>query len=220
MEIQLTTQDKITISGKHYPVSTPSPGISLFHMMPATKESWESFAKRLQIAGIGVLAVDLRGHGKSFGGSEGYKTYIPAQHQASWWDVLAAIEFQQQEGHAPLFVGGASIGANLALRAVATIPEVKKAILISPGLNYRGIETLPLARIVPPDKQVFVIAARDDARVPENVTQAEQIYRALSCQKQWKVYETGGHGTDILQVHPGLMKELAEWLKKMPDDQP
>ena len=211
-KITLQTTDNIKIIGNHFSVKLPSPGISLFHMMPAAKDSFNLFSKKLQQSGTGVLAIDLRGHGESQGGPEGYKKFTDQQHQNSINDVKAAIDFQEKEGHSPLFVGGASIGANLSLQIIAEDPRVKKAILLSPGLNYRGIEALLWARRVSKEKAVFIVSAKDDVRSGSNAEQSELIFNSLNCKKEMQIFTTGGHGTDILSAHPEFMEELVEWL--------
>ncbi|HLC52390.1 MAG TPA: alpha/beta fold hydrolase [Candidatus Nanoarchaeia archaeon] len=211
-KITLQTSDNLKIVGNHFKVPKPNPGISLFHMMPASKESYSLFAEQLNKAGIGVLSIDLRGHGESAGGN--YQNFTDEQHQSSIHDVEAAVSFQEQEGHSPLFVGGASIGANLALQIIVEDKLVKKAILLSPGLNYRGIETVPLAKTVAKDKEVYIVTAKDDLRSGgANDQQAQVIFNQLKCKKKIKIFEAGGHGTDIFKTHPELMDELVKWLK-------
>ena len=213
-KITLLTKDHVKIVGNHFPVSTPSPGISLFHMMPAAKESYNLFAIKLQQAGVGVLTIDLRGHGESAQGPNNYKTFTDQQHQSSIGDVKASVDFQEKEGHSPLFVGGASIGANLALQILAEDERVKKAILLSPGLNYRGIETIPLAKKVAKNKDVYIVAAKDDARgLGSADQQAQDIFNELRCKKKIKIFDLGGHGTDMLTAHQEFIGLLVEWLK-------
>jgi len=212
--ITLKTSDNITIVGDHYKGPEGSPGILLLHMMPSDRKSWADFANKLNEAGIGALAIDLRGHGESDGGPGGYKVFSDEEHGKSIEDVRAGFDFQKQEGHNPLFVAGASIGANLALQQLAESDGVTNAILLSPGINYRGIETLPFAKGLDSSKAVYVVAARDDDRVEGAVSQAQEIYDAISCRKEIKIFDSGGHGTDILDSHPEFMDELINWLKQ------
>ncbi len=212
-KIQLLTTDNLILSALHYKVEQTSAGISLFHMMPSTKESYHNFAQKLQNSGIGALAVDLRGHGESQDGSKGYENYSDEQHQKSVFDIKAAVEFQNKEGHAPIFICGASIGANLCLYYLTQSKLVKKAILLSPGLNYKGIEAIPLAKKIPKDKEIFILAAKDDLRqLGTAAEQSSKIFEALKCQKQIEIFDSGGHGTQILESHPRIMDDLIKWL--------
>ena len=211
-KISLTTSDNVKIVGNHFKAPEGSPGILLLHMMPAVKESYNQFAEELLNAGIGVLAIDLRGHGESGGGN--YQEFTEEQHQASIEDVKAAIEFQKKEGHSPLFVCGASIGANLALQIISESDDVQKAILLSAGTNYKGIKTELLAERVSVDKDVYLVAAKDDVRtLGPSDEQNRKILAKLNCKKEIRIFETGGHGTDILNAHPSFMQELVGWLK-------
>ena len=156
-QVELTTADGVTIAGTHYKAEPPGPGILLLHMMPAAKESWRGFAVKLNEVGIGVLAIDLRGHGESDGGPDGYRTFTDEEHQLSIEDVRAGVKYQKEEGHSPIFIAGASIGANLALNIIAEDPEIEGAILLSAGLDYRGVETSPAARKIRSDQSVYVV---------------------------------------------------------------
>ncbi len=101
-KVEIITGDGIKLVGNHYKFKKGSPGISLFHMMPAAKESFDNFARKLNEAGMGVVAIDLRGHGKSQDGPEGYKSFKDEEHQRSIDDIRAAVDFQRKEVHNPL----------------------------------------------------------------------------------------------------------------------
>lgn len=215
--IELTTSDGMMIAGAHYKVEPPGAGILLLHMMPAAKESWRGLAAKLTEAEIGALAIDLRGHGESDGGPDGWRTFTAAEHQMSTADVEAGVKFQKEEGHSPLFVAGASIGANLALNILAEDPEIEGAILLSAGLNYRGVETLPAAKKIRKDQSVYVVAAKDDEMKSGNCGKAaEEIFAALSTdKKKLEIFDVGGHGTNIFWKHPDLMDRLVRWLQEL-----
>ncbi len=96
---------------------------------------------------------------------------------------------------------GASIGANLSLQYLARYPEFKKAVLLSPGLNYRGLRGEALAKKLRGDQRVLVVASKDDERSGGNATEAAQaIFEALAAKEASDIliYEDGGHGTDLL----------------------
>lgn len=215
-KVSLKTADAMNIVSDHYKGPPGSPAVLLLHMMPSGRKSWVEFAEKLNQAGFGALAIDLRGHGESEGGPDGWRNFSDDEHQKSIEDVKAGLEFQKKEGHGALSIAGASIGANLALECLVESDEVKKVILLSPGLNYKGIETLPLAKMVKPERAVYVVAARDDTRSGGPADQmAREIYDALPCKKEIKIFEEGGHGTDILNAHPEIIGELILWLKSV-----
>lgn len=217
--ISLKTRDGVALAANFYSTQPDqaSSWAVLTHMMPATKESWNELADLLQKNGIASIAVDLRGHGQSEGGPDGYKQFNDAQHQLSIHDLDAAADFLKQRGAAPektVFIG-ASIGANLSLQYIAEHPEFKTAILLSPGLNYRGIETLPSAKNLKSDQRVFFISAKDDARAGgNNAVQNQQLYAAVPEQtkKELAIYENGGHGTEILENKEELKSLIIKFI--------
>lgn len=214
--VTLTTADGVALVGDHYPGTAGGPAILLLHMMPATRASWAPFAGELQRAGFGVLAIDLRGHGESQGGPSGYTAFSDSEHQASIEDARAGAAYLRTRGYRSPAAAGASIGANLSLQLLAEDPAVPAAILLSPGLNYRGIETLPLARLVRPEQAVALVAARDDvASYGSCGDMAEELSAALSTAKTaLTVFERGGHGTNLFGAHPDLKDTLTAWLTR------
>lgn len=212
-KVNLKTADGINITASHWRGPAGSPAVLLLHMMPATKESWNEFARKLNQAGFGVLAVDLRGHGESEGGPDGWRNFSDSEHQKSIEDARAGFEFQKNEGHSKFFLAGASIGANLALEHLAESEDASAALLLSPGLNYRGVETLPMAAKIRPDQGAFFAASRDD-KITGADTMARQLYDAANCKKEIKIFDKGGHGTDLFAAYPELMSEITDWFKK------
>lgn len=211
--VRLKASDGVNIAGDHYKGPAESPGVVLLHMMPSSRKSWEGFARRLNESGFGALAIDLRGHGESDGGPDGYREYTDIEHQKSIEDLKTAVDFQIKEGHSKIFLAGASIGANLALQYLAESDKASVGALLSAGLNYRGIETLPLVKKIGRDKGVFFLASKDD-RIEGADKMAQTLYDAADCHKEIKIFDKGGHGTDLFKTHPDLMDEIINWLKK------
>lgn len=219
-KIILITQDHVEIIGNYYPARKDNaPAVILLHMMPATKESWEEFAQKLQTAGYQAFVIDERGHGESvrqaIPGSEerilDWHEFSDEEQQAKKWDVEAARVFFIQKGtEAPnIIVGGASIGANLALHYLADHPESPAAFALSPGLNYKGIETPALMERLHDGQRVFLAATEDDPQSAEAVGVLERIGIA---QRQTHIFADGGHGTDMFGKHPELCEEIIVWL--------
>jgi len=210
----LEATDKVKIAYDLYPAkgstpTTPKGYLVLVHMMPATKESWKNFAAAAQTANYTSIAIDLRGHGDSEGGPNGYQSFTDTQHQKSILDLEAAVKFLQTKGATPAntYCIGASIGANLCLQYLAEHPEVKKAVLLSAGLNYRGIKTAPLYKKLKSDQKILAATSRDDgSNAPEN----EQLFGSNF--KNLIIYDRGGHGTNMLVSHPDLTERILNFL--------
>ena len=215
-KITLTTKDNINIVGNYYAVDADNaPAVILLHMMPATKESWNEFAPLLQQKGFQVLAIDERGHGESTQGGElNYKEFSSKEQQEKMFDILAARNFFTDKGVEikDIIVGGASIGANLSIQYIAQNPEARVGFALSPGFDYYGIETLPLAQKIDTEQLIYITAAKDDPNVPDSFKAVEELAQYAGERVKPRIYEDGGHGTDIFKKHPEFMEDLSEWL--------
>lgn len=199
----LTASDNTKIAYDWYPTGSPVGYLLFMHMMPATKESWRDFAEEMRAAGFAGLAIDLRGHGQSDGGPEGFQKFSDRDHRKSILDVDAAVKFLEQQGARPeaTTLIGASIGANLALQYLAEHPEFPRGVLISAGLEYHGIEALPYAARMSSNKNLFFVTSRDDSN---NAAMTMSITRALPAGVRQTIlgFDLGGHGTALLpQAH-------------------
>lgn len=215
----LLASDGAELAADYYPVAGSTRGVMLLHMMPSTRTSWGVFAERLAKAGFSAVAIDLRGHGESVGGPDGYRSFTDAEHQASINDVTAGVNFLRARGVEEIVCIGASIGANLALWYCADHPEVAGAVLLSPGLNYRGIKAVPLARRLQTRQKIYVVAAWDDGLGSGNAAiMAQEIFDACAARKKIILFDEGGHGTDLFAQHPELIRTLLEWLKRSTEE--
>lgn len=215
--IKLKTSDGIEISGDFWPAGTQNaPAGILLHMMPATKESWKDFARKLNQEGFQCLAIDLRGHGESENGPDGFRDFTEEEHQQSIKDAETATEFFVSKGvpMEKIFLAGASIGANLCLQFQSMHPEIRASILLSPGLNYKGIETEAMVKKLKDNQSLFLIAGGgNDEYSTETVNKLYNLAQSLN--KELKIFENAGHGTSIFYEEPSLIDEVINWLKKI-----
>lgn len=217
-KITLETKDGIILSGLYHPGS--SRAVLLLHMMPAAKESWESFAAELSSAGYSTLAIDLRGHGESLRrkGSEeplDFQKFSDAEHQASAADVDAAADYLKKRGAAAVYLAGASIGANLALGFQTRHPEVLRSVLLSPGTDYRGILGAELAGRLGAKQEVFIAAGvKDQKRAGTGADMARAVAARVPGLKELRILDGAAHGTDLLKDYPALTQEIVAWLMR------
>ncbi len=212
--VNFTTEDGVIIVGDYYSAENAKGHVLFLHMMPALKESWQECAKVFVKAGFSCLAIDQRGHGESVKTVDGrtlnFKDFDDAKQQSKILDVRAAANWLQQQGAEITRVAlvGASIGANLSLRFLVETPGLPTAVLLSPGLDYRGIKVDELARKLPEGKTFMCVAAGDD-------DYSYQTCRALfGITGEVKVVQLpqGGHGTNIFNDHPELIGQMVEWI--------
>jgi len=216
-QIKLKTKDGIDIAGDYYTGSQDSrTGVLMLHMMPATRKSYVSFAGKLQQEGMAGLAIDLRGHGESHGGPNGYQLFSDQDHQKSILDAEAGVEFLKSKGAKKIFIVGASIGANLALQYIVDFldQDVRAAILLSPGMNYRGIKTDERIKKTHRTKAIYFAAAADDGYSHDTV---QTLYDMVpeSVKEEVALFDSGGHGTKLFETHPELMEKIIGWMKAL-----
>jgi len=208
--VSLETSDNVKIIGDY--AGTPEePAVLLLHMMPAVRSSWKELSGKLNERGFQTLAIDLRGHGESQGGPEGYRKFSDEIHQSSIHDVEAGVKLLKSKGAPKIFIAGASIGANLALWYAAEHKEIDGAILLSPGFNYRGLKTESYVSGLKGSQSVYFAASRDDSYSAETI---EGLFAKmpLGVKKELKMFERAGHGTTMFEKEPAFMDELASWL--------
>ncbi len=211
------TSDDILIAGDYYP-GIGVKGVVLLHMMPATKSSWERFAPLLVQAEYHVLAIDLRGHGESTGGPDGYKDYSDEEHEASIQDIVAAVDFLKQKGvdeHAIVLIG-ASIGANLALAFLAVHADITAAVFLSPGTKYPGVDGLHAIKSISAPRRLLFVTSKDDVgSYGSNYDMNVELMAAVQegVEKKFLVYSAAGHGTNMFgKEEPDLSKEILSWV--------
>lgn len=215
-QIHFTTSDGVLITGEIYrPIGTPRGAALLIHMLPADKESWVSFATELADQGYLGLAINLRGHGGSTKQGDrtlDYKSFSESEHQNSQFDVTAALAYlRDNEGMSDHQIGlvGASLGANLALQTLATEHQFTWGVLISPGFNYRGIQTEPLmAQIRPPQRLLLITSANDLYSVQTVTRLADTAPAPVTTSK----IAGQDHGTAILANSPETQTSIIHWI--------
>lgn len=211
-KIDCLTADGVKIAGNWFPVAGNAPAVLLLHMRPATKESWNDFAVKLYAAGFSALAIDLRGHGESTdqnGKKIDYKNFPDGSHAECRLDVDAAVEWLKAQKVKKIYVIGGSIGANLAIDAMARYAEIKKGVALSPGLEYLGVTTDDAIKKLGADQKIFLIASKDDAYSYDSVLKLHELNPAAKT----KLYNDAGHANHIFEKYPELMDELINWLK-------
>lgn len=220
VKLTLTTSDNVKIAAKLFKAESEKGWLILAHMMPVTKESWNDFAKEMQSFGYTSLAIDLRGHGESEGGPNGYTKFSDAEHQASILDLEAAWNYLKFQGANPknTYLIGASIGANLALRFLTQHPDFAGGVLLSAG-NYKGIDSAQLVKKIDPEQKIIFAASRQDERAGGNNAEQNEEYYNLANQVKNRhliLFDGAGHGTDLFALKKEL--DLIAPIKKFLDN--
>jgi pimeloyl-ACP methyl ester carboxylesterase len=181
----------------------PAPGVLLVHDRGEDRRIWDDLAGRLQAVGYAVLAVDLRGHGETGGGVN----WPLAQDDVR--AVLAQLAALPGINTTQLIVIGAGIGANLGLNACADQFGCVGMVMLSPGLDYRGITTAEaMARLGA--RPVLIVASENDDNNPADSLQLDGM---AAGDHQLQIYPAAGHGTAMFAADPGLADLIVNWLR-------
>jgi alpha-beta hydrolase superfamily lysophospholipase len=197
-----TTIDGQTISYQYYAGKPGKPGIILLHMLRRNRADWHTIAEWLQKQGYNVIVPDLRGHGQSTGN---WEQFTPQDFNKMVYDVDAVKSVLESRGVTKFTVIGASIGANIALKHASEHPDIGTMILLSPGLEYRGVDVAGTKF----NKAFLVVASKDDEYSAQSV---QEIIKANPTAKLM-MYEDAGHGTNMFSKN-NLAPTILEWIQE------
>ncbi|MBN1646345.1 alpha/beta fold hydrolase [Candidatus Woesearchaeota archaeon] len=193
--IKLHTEDGFELQAKYYP-SAGGPAVICLHQLNLNKETFDDLAKDLNKEGFAILSIDLRGHGNSLmqnGDKRDWQHFTNTDFQNMEFDVLAGVEWLKtqdtQKGN--ITVIGASIGANTAYNFVSKHEETASAVLLSPGLLYKGIDTEKT--IWPGNKSLLTVVSSGDSYAYHSARELNQ-----KTGKELFVLEGNKHGTYML----------------------
>ncbi len=207
--VTLRTDDGVAIAATYVQAGKgPAPAVVLVHMQTRNRADWESLTDRLADAGIASLAIDLRGHGASGAGPGG-----AGDLSASALDVKAALAFLRARSETiagRLGVIGASIGANIALAAAASDPGVRAVVLLSAGIDYRGLRGDAAMRKYG-DRPAMLVASLEDPYATRSARELATLGGGL---RELRLTSGAGHGTVMLQRQPDLAGAIVDWLKR------
>ncbi|HKX21166.1 MAG TPA: alpha/beta fold hydrolase [Nitrososphaeraceae archaeon] len=221
--VVFTSEDGVLLVGSYYKPtigtndSTSTSSVILLHMLGVDRSTWDKFAQELSKNGYAVLSVDLRGHGESTKQGNhtiSYQSFMPKNFKNMTLDVKAAKKYLIGEKNAnpnQISIIGASIGANLALNYAASDQSINSVILLSPGLNNRGISTLDT--IMKYKGPIYIVTAEDDS---DSAKDSKILCEKITCAENLKIFEnTTVHGTDMLSdkmVGSRLQNIILSWL--------
>ncbi len=201
----------------------PSTGAYVFvnaHGLGSGRGEWGVLEAELKKRGYGYLSLDFRGHGGSLecGGVQAdYRTFDAAGWSSLSGDIRAAAGFLKTKGipAEKLLLCGASIGANLSLKAVIEGLRPAGVILLSPGLIYAGVGADDFFKVnlgVP----VFIAASRDDDYSWRSVGYLSERARISGIKYVFRA-GAGGHGVNMLTAEepPGMIGAIMAWAKRL-----
>jgi pimeloyl-ACP methyl ester carboxylesterase len=196
------------------------------HQLASNRREWAPLVARVRAAHPSwtLLTLDLRGHGESTQGPDGPTSWARFANDAAKWaglvtDVRAGADYLRGQVYQPrVFVVGSSIGSSATIR-YASDPSsgVNGVVLISPGLAYHGLTTLPsLEAYARSNRPALLIASDGDtdsaAAVHAMASGPAQGHPGI----RTEIYPgTGAHGVSIgaAGVHPELVDRVVQTLE-------
>ncbi len=208
--VALKTGDGWTLAADWYAPPNAAQGVViLLHQRGGQASDWVPLCRALQRVGIGALAVDQRGAGRSIQGPG------PAGEDAPWLtsnDTAAAIAWLHRQGggtaQSAVGIAGASYGANNALIYASAHPDQVRAIaLYSPGANYHGLDAVKPAHSF--KGAVIIYHDKNDAITGSG---PRQINAALGGEHALHLTNGSEHGTALLT--PANIKDTVTFFQK------
>ncbi len=225
-DLTFHTEDGAEIGATLYSAVSPRgdgvrpPGLVLVHGLGGRRGHWDVFARRAQEAGFQSLAIDMRAHGDSSTGDD-----QPSRRQdfdrEDWLrvtqDIRAAKEILLEHGSDPDNLGlvGASLGGTLALRHAQDDWDFHALVMVSPGLDYQGINAEE-AIVEYGNRPSLFVTARGDSY---SATSAQELKRIAPGQAEVREYRGTAHGTDLLDTSPQAIQQVLLWLSQIIGDE-
>ncbi|MDQ7814887.1 MAG: alpha/beta fold hydrolase [Patescibacteria group bacterium] len=221
-KINLKTYDDVRLVGDWQSAPTILGAMVLLHMMPETRLSWLSVQRACVKLSLASLAIDMRGHGDSVETSDGgkidYRNFSSEEHQSTYGDVVSAVDWVRGRGidRRRIILGGASYGANLALQFLASDPMLPGAVLLSPSLNYHGIETEDHVRNLTYNQSLFIASSLEDK---QSYDDSKKLFDMAACENKIFVpYKGAGHGTSMFAYDRELPEKIVAWAEALLHD--
>ncbi len=211
-QFEVITPDGVDIKLNLYDYPDSEKGVILLPMLGKTKESMDYLAQFLYNLGYKSVAVDYRGHG----GSElNWQSFRSKDFVNMVYDVKAARDFLLAHKVKKIAIIGASIGANIALNHTATDSQIRTSILLSPGIDYRGVKidySIPDIKV-----PILVFTSKKDQYSFVSTQHLQKLCSSPNIKIE--CLEGEGHGMELVtnketkkQVLTGIQDWLAQFI--------
>jgi alpha-beta hydrolase superfamily lysophospholipase len=216
--VTFQSEDKVELVADLYRAPSPkAPAAILLPMYGDTRQAWKDLAPLIQKEGFTVLALDPRGHGESLHQGDKVLDYNSARQGGEnlfllmHKDVAAAKKYLVEKAAADparISLVGASIGCSVAIDFAGRDASVRSMVLLSPGKNYQGMDSVSHAKKVS-KLPILIVSNGREKSAAEDVAQAFPKGAA-----ELKVYPDADHGTRMFGKVEGIEKLIVDFLKK------
>ncbi len=212
-KIEFTTKDKFILVGDLYFAKKASskPLVILLHSFGVSAKEWKTLAEELRLNNYNVLAMDLRGHGRSIY-TESLKIKSRYKFSQSDWqklpyDVVESVNYIKTNYTGincnDTIIIGADIGGSAGILAGLMLKnQPLKFVWISPMLNFKGLY-IPIKVANYTTTRFFVILSKTDKVLFNFYTKNNPII---------KTYPYGGPGNRVLFANPQSADDIMNFI--------
>ncbi|GEM_PF-2395299 len=209
----IKTEDGVQIFAEFRPADlkkgAKAPAVLLLHEVGKDHKAWAPLLEPLHKAGIHVLAIDLRGHGASKKNDKDADNPFPSAHL----DAEAALAWLRARPDVDadrISLVGASIGCSLALECMAKDPRLLSAVLLSPGPDYKGVDSLaPLKAFG--ERPLWILSPESETEQVKPLQEAAKEGHAVL---ETQICPGSAHGTALFASEKGMAGNIAKWLSR------
>lgn len=212
-KIELLTKDKFILVGDLYLANpkTDKPIVVMLHSFSLNARTWEKLAENLRLKGYNVLAMDLRGHGRSVY-NENLKLKSRYKFNKNDWqklpnDVIESINhvksnYPNINCNDTIFVG-ADIGASAGVLAGVNLKKQPlKFVMISPMLNFKGLY-IPIKIANYTETKFLILLSKSDKILFNFYTKDKPIIKS---------FPIGGPGNQLLRTNPDSLNDIVNFI--------
>lgn len=212
-KIEFVTRDKFILVGDLY-LATPEtnkPLVICLHSFSMNAQVWKNLAENLRLKGYNVLAMDLRGHGRSIY-NENLKIKSRYYYKQDTWqklpkDVYDAVKYVKANypkvNCNNTIIIGADIGASAgAIGAMSLSEPPQKMILISPMLEFKGLR-MPVRTNKFIETKIMMVLAKTDRILMNFNTKVPAII---------KTYPLGGPGNQLINANKEAYDDIIKFV--------
>ena len=213
-----TTDDNTVIAYSLFtPPTQATYGVVLVHDEGGNRDDLVTMAAMLQQNGTMSITFDMRGHGES----PTTNNKSPAQFTSRDWldvsrDIRAAQNILRGRGISSEKIAllGCGLGANIALNAAADDASISAVVLVSPGVELRGVQTIPAITRFGKKPSLLLVSEGDSFAADS----AKQLGTSAEGNCELREYPGTAHGIDLLDTSKNAREQIVVWLDQFLKD--
>lgn len=196
--VSIEAADGKLLHGAYFAPHADAPAVLVIHQLYSNRHSWNDLIQPMMEAGFNVLAIDLRGHGRTRGAINWTRTQDDIQLWAAW--------LLEQPSARSVSMVGSSMGSVLALDGCATFEGCRAAVALSPALDYFRVDATEAYMADYP--KLVIYAERDRYPALDMPTIAE-----IAVNTAFVAYPGNAHGVALFDVDETLIPTIIAWLR-------